>query len=271
MLDKKTQEVTGSTTTTSLSDEEKKKLALLEERKMQEHLELVRNAIAETRLYCRPSQNFANKDVYNAHSALVLACANEILSRHGKKFILDDNNRQVMRFLMLYFNASPLALKVFPDKDYSLDKNIMLVGEAGVGKTLIMEVFKLYLDRLHSPMAFHTVSQTQMLNHFKQNNNIDLFTFNTSESKTYEGKPFSLCLNDLGLRTQKFFSNDLERIIEEFLYARYEIWEQQCKATHITTNLDKENFDRLFGDEHGRLLDRLKMFNVIQVGGQSRR
>lgn len=270
-MDQKTQAVTENTTTTSPSDEEKERLQRIEERKTLEHIELVRSALSETRLFCKPSQNFENKDVYGAHSALVMACANEILSRHGKKFILDDYNKQVVRFLMLYFNNSPLALKVFPDKDYSLDKNIMLVGEAGVGKTLIMDVFKLYLDRLHSPMAFHTVSQTQMLNHFKQNNNIDLFTFNTSESKTYEGKPFSLCLNDLGLRTQKFFSNDLERIIEEFLYARYEIWEQQCKATHITTNLDKENFDRLFGDEHGRLLDRLKMFNVIQVGGQSRR
>ena len=231
----------------------------------------MRSAINSTRLYQFQSQDFTNPDVYNMHSTLVVACGKEIASHHGKEFILDEGNRKVMKFLMLYFNHSPLALEVYPENNYSLDKNIMLMGEAGVGKTFIMEVFKLYLEKLNSPMRYTTISQTQLLNHHKQNNNIDLFTYNTTSSNSFEGRPFSICLNDLGLETQKFYANDLESIIEEFIYARYEIWEQNCKSTHITTNLNGEDLKKLFNEEHKRLLDRMKMFNIIQVGGKSRR
>lgn len=256
---------------TTVSDEEKERKRKEEERKAKEHVEMVMRALQETFIYQQESQDFSNKEIYNAHSRLILACANEILSHHGRKFIVDDNNRKVLKFLMLYFNNSPLALNVFPEENYSLDKSIMLVGPAGTGKTLIMDVMKLYLSRIHNPLEYKVFSQTQMLNYFKQHNNIDFFTFNTADNKTFEGKPFHVCLNDIGLKTQKFYGNDMERVIEEFLYARYEIWEQQYKRTHITTNFDKKDFEDAFGDEHNRLSDRYKMFNVIPLLGESRR
>lgn len=237
----------------------------------EQHIEMLREAIAEIRAYEHHVPDFTNKDIYNLHSALLIACANSLLARQHKQFIIDDNNRDVLRFLMFYFNRSPLALEVFPERGYSLDKNILLVGSVGVGKTFLMDVFALYLNKMSSRRAFKVVSQTQMLNHFKQHNNIDLFTFNTSERGAFDGNPFSLCMNDIGLKTQKFYGNDTETIIEEFLYARYEIWEQQGKATHLTTNLDKQEIEELFYDKHGRLQDRFKMFNVIPIKGNSRR
>lgn len=242
-----------------------------EERRAEENVEMVMRALKETYIFHVNPQDFSNMKVYQAHCALVIACANEIMSHHGKKFIVDERNRNVIKFLMLYFNNSPLALDVFPQANYSLDKNIMLYGPAGTGKTLLMDVMRLYLSRIHSPFEYRVFSQTQMLNYFKQHNNIDLFTFNVADSKTFEGKPFHVCLNDIGLKTQKFFGNDMERVIEEFLFARYEIWEQQYKRTHITTNLDAKEFEEVFGDDHNRLFDRFKMFNLIPLLGESRR
>ena len=237
----------------------------------EQHIEMLRKAIAEIRSYDAHVPDFTNSEIYSLHSSLVLSCANFILSKQQKKFVVDDTNRDIIRFLMLYFNRSPLAMEVFPDRGYSLNKNILLVGSVGVGKTLLMDVFALYLSKISSRLAYKVVSQTQMLNHFKQHNNIDLFTFNTSERGTFDGNPFSLCLNDIGLKTQRFYGNDTETIIEEFLYARYEIWEQQGKFTHLTTNLDKQEIEELFYDKHGRLADRFKMFNVIPLKGNSRR
>lgn len=232
---------------------------------------MMRKAIAEIRAYEYHVPDFSNKEIYNLHSTLLLSCANYLLAKQHKKFVVDENNRDILRFLMLYFNRSPLALQVFPDRGYSLDKNILLVGSVGVGKTLLMDIFALYLSKMNSRSAYKVVSQTQMLNHFKQHNNIDLFTFNTSERCSFDGNPFSLCMNDIGLKTQKFYGNDTEMIIEEFLYARYEIWEQFGKFTHLTTNLDKQEIEELFYDKHGRLADRFKMYNVIPIKGNSRR
>ena len=235
------------------------------------HIELLQKALADVRGYEWHIPDFNDEYIRRSHSVLLQECANQLLAKKQMRFVVDDNNRDILRFLMLYFNSSPLALDVFPERGYSLSKNILLVGEAGVGKTLLMDVFSLYLSKINSRKQYKVVSQTQMLNHYKQNNNIDLFTFNTSARGTFDGNPFSLCLNDIGLKTQKFYGNDTEVIIEEFLYARYEIWEQFGKATHLTTNLTKQEIEELFYDKHGRLADRFKMFNVIPMKGNSRR
>lgn len=236
-----------------------------------QHIEMLMQAIDSTRVYRREEQDFSDKQIYDLHANLIIACANEILAPVGRKFEIDDDNRDVIRFLLYYFNGSPLALDVFKDRKYSLYKNILLIGKAGVGKTFLLEVFRQYLDKTHNPRGFRSISQTQLLDYYKQHNQIDYYTYNTQDSRSFEGRPFSLCLNDIGLRTQKFYGQDTEMVVEEFLYARHEIWEQVGKALHITSNLNRDELTKLFEDEHNRLKDRLKMFNVIPLGGNSRR
>lgn len=253
-------QVQGCLTTTSPTSDDR-----------QRQIDSLLQALAETRPYNLRQNQLDDPTIYNLHAKLLVACANSILSRHGKSFVIDDDNKAILRFLLYYFNGSTLALDMFPDADYRLDKNIMLVGSVGAGKTLLMDAFALYLQKTNNQRKFTAISQTQLLNHYKQRNNIDYYTFNTADSRSFEGRPFSLCLNDMGLRTQRFYGTDTEIVIEEFLYARYEIWEQFGKWTHITTNLDKQEISSLFQDAHNRLADRFKMFNVIHLKGNSRR
>ena len=80
--------------------------------------------------------------VYEAHCKLLVHVANEIvLAPQKRAFVVDDNNRDVLRFLLLYFNECPLAENVFPGRGYKLHKNIMLQGGVGVGKTMMMQIF----------------------------------------------------------------------------------------------------------------------------------
>ena len=75
------------------------------------------------------SQNLANKDVFNAHvNALLWVANNVVLAHQRRKFVVDDNNRDVLRFLLYYFNGCPLAEDVFPGRGYKLHKHIMLKG-----------------------------------------------------------------------------------------------------------------------------------------------
>lgn len=235
------------------------------------HLEKIQNLIEELYIPKRKEVDLSDPAVYRKHSQLLVACGNYLLSHKQERFVVDGNNQEVLRFLLYYFNGSPLALNVFPDRKYSLNRNILLIGKTGVGKTLLMDTFRLYLQKTNNPRAYYVTSQTELLNYYKQHNHIDLYTYNTNEQQRFEGSPLPLCLNDIGLGTQRFFGNDTQQIVEEFLYARNEIWEQRGKATHITSNLDKEEFNTFFSDKHNRLTDRLKMFNVIPLGGESRR
>jgi len=218
-----------------------------------------------------------NEEVYNSHANFLVYIANNVLAPQRRKFVIDDHNRQVIRFLMLYFNGSQACEDVFPGRGYKLHKNILLQGGVGVGKTLLMQVFSEYLRRIDSPRQFSNVSVTQMVNYYSVHNDIDGFLYNTKGSRNFQGSPVNLCLNDIGVDNRPFYGIDTDTIIHDFLHARNEIWsnpsEYDRKFAHLTTNLDNEKLKAKFGqkDAYGRIVDRFKTYNVIPIAGESRR
>lgn len=224
------------------------------------------------------SLNLADPNVYQAHANLVMFVANEIvLKPQNRHFEIDEHNKDVLRFLLYYFNGCPLAETVFPDRGYKLHKNIMLQGKKGAGKTLLMQVFSEYLKRTKNPRFFVNVSVTQMVNHFSLYNNIDLYTYNEAGSTGFQIKPHNLCLNDIGVENRPFYGIDTLTVVTDFLHARNELWANQAisdrKFAHLTTNLDNARLTAMFNakDEYGRIVDRFKTYNVIPLTGESRR
>lgn len=220
------------------------------------------------------SFDLQDEGTYKAHAKLLLYIANNIvLARQRRQFVIDDNNRSVIRFLLYYFNGCPLAEEVFPGRGYKLHKNIMLQGGVGVGKTMLMQVFSEYLMRIRSPRFFYNLSVTQMVNYYTLHNNLDRFTFNEEENKGFQCTPVNICLNDIGIQDKTFFGMDTGLLTDEFLHARNEIWTQYGKCAHLTTNLDDKALRKRFerNDGFGRLVDRFKTYNIIPMGGISRR
>lgn len=209
--------------------------------------------------------------VYHAHSKLFLQIANKVLAYQHRAFVIDDNNREVLRFLLYYFNDCPLAEEVFPGRGYKLHKHIMLQGNVGTGKTLLMEIFSEYLRYTGNPNFFYNLSVTQMINYYTLHNNLDRYTFNEEENKGFQCKPVNICLNDIGVQTTTFYGMDTKVLTDEFLHARNEIWSQFHLKAHVTTNLSIEQLKEKYKDGFGRLIDRFKTYNVIPLGGNSRR
>lgn len=208
---------------------------------------------------------------YLRHAQMVQAIGNNYLGREFRRFEIDERNKSVLRFLLYYFNNSQKAESVFPERDYKLHKNLLIVGEPGTGKTLLMQIFADYLRLTLNPNAFRNLSVTQMMNYYKINGHIDRFTYNElAGNGSIEGNPFNICLNDIGLEieNQKSYGTSLDSVIDEFLYARYEIYQSFYCKYHITSNLNVEDFKTRFGN---RLVDRFKSFNVIPLTGGSRR
>lgn len=216
------------------------------------------------------------KSIYDMHARLVQTIANEICLKHQRKVLqIDGNNASVFKFLLYYFNDCPLAEEVYPDKDYTLEKNIMLMGKSGAGKTITMQIFSEYLKRTRNPMHFFNLSVTQMVNYYTIHGNLDRYTYNEENSKGFDGEPVNVCLNDIGLKDMLHFGQDTAILTENFLHARNEIWTmtapEQRKFAHLTTNLDVSKIKEKFGDEYNRLIDRFKTYNVIEYKGESRR
>lgn len=221
--------------------------------------------------------DLSNPEVYRAHADLLMYIADHVvLASQRRPFVVDDNNRAVIRFLLYYFNDCPLAEEVFPDRGYKLHKNILLQGGVGVGKTMLMQIFSEYLKRTNNPRYFHNVSVTQMVNYFSIHNNIDLFLYNESSSTGFQINPVHVCLNDIGVDNRPFYGVDTTTIVSDFLHARNEIWTNadiDKRFAHLTTNLPVDKLKQLFNqkDKYGRVEDRFKTYNVIPLPGTSRR
>lgn len=219
--------------------------------------------------------DLSDQSVYDMHFKLFMYIAdNVVMAPQHRRFVVDDYNRDVIKFLMYYFNNCPLAEEVFPGRGYKLHKNIMLQGDLGVGKTMIMQCFSKYLLYIKSPRFFHNLSVTQMVNYYTIHNNLDRYTFYEEGNKGFMPKPENVCLNDVGINDDKvFYGMNTSVLTDEFLLARNDIWAGWDKFAHITTNLDEKALIARFtkGDRYGRLVDRFKTYNVIPLGGKSRR
>lgn len=232
---------------------------------------VIRRVMNDVRKAEQKRQLLEIPEVYKAHYRLLLQIANKVLAYQHREFVIDDNNRDVLRFLLLYFNNCPLAEEVFPGRGYKLHKHIMLHGNVGAGKTLLMEIFSEYLRYTENPNFFHNLSVTQMINYYTLHNNLDRYTFNEEENKGFQCKPVNICLNDIGVQTTTFYGMDTKVLTDEFLHARNEIWSQFHLKAHVTTNLSIEQLKEKYKDGFGRLIDRFKTYNVIPIGGKSRR
>lgn len=236
---------------------------------------VIKKADEDIRKAAQAYPDLTDPAVYEMHVNLFLYIANRIvIAPQNREFIIDDDNRQVIRFLLLYFNNCKAAENVFPGRGYKLHKNIMLQGGPGVGKTMIMQCFSEYLRRIKSPRFFHNLSVTQMVNYYTIHNNFDRYTFYEEDSKGFMPKPENVCLNDVGLNDDKvFYGMNTSVLTDDFLLARNDIWAGWDKFAHITTNLDEKALIARFtkGDKYGRLVDRFKTYNVIPVTGKSRR
>ena len=248
-----------------IRDHQQRQFKLSQERAQQERLKH-RKTILRGFKY-----NLEDEDEYKIHASLVKSIGDNYMLREFSSYQIDEHNEKVLRFLLYYFNGCPLAESVFPDENYRICKNLMLIGEPGTGKTMIMQIFADYLRATENENAFRNISMTQLMNYYKINGHIDRYTFNElADPKASEGNPFNICLNDLGLMTerQQSFGTLLTQITDEFLFARYEIYQQFSKHYHITSNLTVKDLKSRFED---RLVDRFKSFNVIELHGESRR
>ena len=206
---------------------------------------------------------------FNKHSNIIIRIAEQLLAKEQRDFEIDRHNVLHFKFLLYFFNNCPEAEQIFENEAYKNHKQIMLLGNVGVGKTFIMDVFGEYLKITNNSNKFEAVSITELIDYYKLNNHLDEYTYNKLNQKNgHSTTAKHLCLHDLGLKTHMHFGVDTKSFIDDFLYARYELYCKYDIKTHVTSNLSVEELQKNF---NFRLLDRFKAYNVIDLEGESRR
>ena len=125
--------------------------------------------------------DLTDEQEYQVHANMVIGMGNNYMLREFSRFMVDEHNKDVLRFLLYYFNDCPLAELVFPNENYKIHKNILLIGEPGTGKTLLMQVFADYLQATSNVNQFRNISMTQLMNYHK------VFLQRTARSKPPRG------------------------------------------------------------------------------------
>jgi DNA replication protein DnaC len=176
------------------------------------------------------------------------------------------NNRDVYAQLHQYFHGQG---------QLDQNKGIALTGTYGVGKSTIFRVFHEYLRTKYpfNSNLFIIISIEDLISELNENDWVNKKYTNNNKEDMRGGKyndPRHILVNEFGFQYNiKSFGTDVNELIEAWLMKRYDIFQQQKKLVHITTNFSKKELESKF---HPKIVDRFKeMFNFIEYNGKSMR
>lgn len=173
------------------------------------------------------------------------------------KFNYDDENKNVIKLLCIYFSKDDnMMIKNFPQ--YSTRKGLLIAGNCGTGKTLIIKIFKEIVKNLTS-QAFKMTSTNEVVRNYDENGSKAL--------KMYISSRF--VFDDFGSENMgKHYGKD-EEVFKTIIEERYNKYIESGLTTYLTTNLTITQIKNRYGD---RVASRInEMFNVILLGGHDRR
>jgi hypothetical protein len=187
----------------------------------------------------------------------------------GCDYVINDNNKEIITKLIIYFNGSPLA----EDLGISLKKGIFLCGNFGAGKTEIFRITHKYLENIANPNPniYRNTSVEEILTTLRRGtDDSNLFTFNQIENTfgIKKSNPLNICINEFAVNyDMKIYGTEASILMESFYMKRYEIFQNNRKLTHATCNYDIETIQKSFPE---RIVDRFKeMFNILELKGGS--
>lgn len=161
--------------------------------------------------------------------------------------------------------------------DYKIEKSIALCGTYGVGKSMLMRIFKEYMNNLpgyqwNHPNVFRIISIEDVIHAMCATDplNTPILYNKQMELDRPVSRPANILINEFGFKYKgKSFGTDYQELIEMFIMKRYDIFQEFGKMTHVTMNFGTDELKEVFSD---KILDRFKeMFNIIPVHGTSYR
>lgn len=171
----------------------------------------------------------------------------EVLNKRGSNLILNERNKRVIGQIALWYSCDPRFKG-------SLEKGLMIRGNVGTGKSVIVEALcNLILERENIKPYFIHVSELQ-----------DLYIRNDFEEIDKVKNRRYAIIDDVGVEAveAKSYGNVKEPFNDVFDY-RY----RNDKLTIITTNLTPSEIEETYGT---RIIDRFReCMNDLILDGES--
>jgi len=207
----------------------------------------------------------AKTSISNHHSLNDLKwCFQHYVDQNFEQFGIDEENKETITGLLLYFSGHPDFEKSIRIKNASLDKGILLAGNIGSGKTTLMRIMK---ELRISKTPFQTKNCRELAQLYATGGieAIQRFGRKAVNYRNGQWKKQHFLFDDLGTEeNMTYFGNQLN-VMEQVLLDRSDHFVNHGLITHLTTNLDSEELKKTYGD---RVMSRMnEMFNFIVLGG----
>ncbi|WP_143306176.1 P-loop NTPase family protein [Chitinophaga vietnamensis] len=174
---------------------------------------------------------------------------------YGKHFQVQEKDRPLILKLMAYFLRDEA---IAANEALNLNKGILLMGPIGCGKTSLITLLRALCNDIYRP---HMVSCREVTFEFSRNGFDAISKYSSRAFFPYSDVPRVHCFDDLGLETNITFWGNNCNVMAEILLSRYDLFVAQKMLTHVTTNLNSQELEAIYGN---RLRSRMRaMFNLV--------
>ena len=153
---------------------------------------------------------------------------------------------------------------------FTQKKGVLLLGEYGCGKTLLMKICRKIFGFANIISTRHIMREFQI----EGEKIIDIYGRNSfvcgQLGNPIKDRPINYCFDDLGLNDaiKNRYGNEIN-VMAEIISDRYEKFIDYKMKSYFTTNKTPEQIEKLYGD---LVFDRLKqMSNLVIMPGKSLR
>ena len=187
-------------------------------------------------------------------------------TRAGKAFVIDEENKEVVRALMLYFSEHPAfntlswnsekgALRSEP----SLKKGLLVCGNVGSGKTLLLKIFN---NCFEGKGRFQIVPCDILTDRVRKEGVAALQTY---ASPYRDGGANEILFDDLGIESKAKYYGDEINPMFDLIIKRYRSFCDVGLKSHFTTNLAPGQLAGYYDDRTESRLH--EMCNIVVLGG----
>ncbi len=168
--------------------------------------------------------------------------------------ILKSDHELISKLLAYFFRDAEKAEQY----KINLNKGILLCGPIGCGKTSLMSLMRHFLPPTHR----HIMKSCRDISFdFIQDGYEVIHRYSRQAINDRSGELPIYCFDDLGTESNlKYYGNECN-VMAEVLLSRYDLFVSRKLVTHITTNLNSSEIEKLYGN---RVRSRMReMFNLI--------
>lgn len=176
------------------------------------------------------------------------------------RYVVDAENQPVIEELIHYFAQTGQG-------NLNPRKGILLAGNVGSGKTLLLETFNTLVRRTQ---PYYKTTARQVAKEYAADGLTALVRFLKQFRKTPQGLvPVDFFFDDLGAEDNKKHYGNEANVMAEVIYDRYELFTRYATRTHFTTNLTTEELEDKYGTRAYSRLCQMCNFMVLGNGENS--